>query len=311
MKRGLSILCAVLIAPAFAHAQAPGSTAERGIGPFNLQTRNGPSVVRLLRLEKDMLWVDQRTSDGRYIEVGVPRGTIVSFEIPRLPVVEAASQATTTQQATQVEVPLKRIVDTLKPYRDLPGMPVYEAQLIQGRLLMLQGRDSEAVPVLSDVATNAKDGLLQQEANLRMGLIFSRLGQNEQALAILDPAAFPDDDPELLDDLFAARANARAAMGRHEDALLDYFYPVVFAPHIHRAEPRSLLAALPSLSALEDWAGAARALTVLRTQYAKEPETAKAEEWAKRFEGKLGVEQNYQLPDEQPAEETAEESEEK
>lgn len=294
MRPFRSILVVLLIVPLLASAQV--QTRERGIGPFTLQTRNGPSTVRLLRLDRDMLWADQRTSDGRYIEIGIPRAQIVTFEIPRLPVIERARQAITTQQVAEVEAPLKAVVDQLRPYRDLPGMPVYDAMLIQARMLMLQKRDAEALTLLNDLNNNAKDPAIKDESKLRTGLILARQGDNERALNILENMPFPDEDPDLLDDLYAARAKALAAVGRHKEALMDFYFPVVFMPHIQRAEPRSLLAALPSLAAIPDWASVARAMSVLRTEYANEPETAKAEEWAQQYKQQLGEEQAYVAP---------------
>lgn len=292
MKRWQSTLfvlfAAVALAPSAACAQA--STRERGIGPFNLETTRGPASVRLLKIDREMLWVDQRTSDGRFIEVGIPRAQIVKFDIPKLPIIEAARAAVTTQQIAQVEAPLKRIIDMLRPYRELPGMPVYDALAIQGRLLMTQNRNVEAMNVLNEVSTSAKDEEMKQDAKLRIALLYSRQGDTEKTLSILDNAAFPDDDPEFLDDLYAARAAARSASGRHKEAVMDYYYSVVFAPHINHAEQRSLLAALPDFASMDDWASAARAIEVLRDQYGDAEETKKAEDWAAQYEKQISME---------------------
>lgn len=313
MKRWQSILfvlfAAVALAPSAARAQA--STRERGIGPFNLETIRGPASVRLLKIDREMLWVDQRTSDGRYIEIGVPRAEIVKFDIPRSSVIEAARIAVTTQQIAQVEAPLKRIIDMLRPYRELPGMPVYDALAIQGRMLMIQKRNVEAMNVLNEVAANAKDEEMKQDAKLRIALIYARQGDTEKTLSILDNAVFPDDDPEFLDDLYTARAAARSASGRHKEAVMDYYYSVVFAPHINNAEQRSLLAALPDFAAMNDWASAARAIEVLRGQYADSEQTKKAEEWAAQYEKQIGAELAFRVANQQTesAEEPEEESE--
>ncbi|MCO5062371.1 MAG: hypothetical protein M9963_10325 [Kiritimatiellae bacterium] len=294
MKFVRSILFALILLPLVAGAQAP--TSQRGIGPFTLQARNGSAEVRLVRLDRDMLWVDQQTRDGRYVEVGVPRANIISITVPPIAVLEAARRASTTQQIAQVEQPLRRVVDTLRVYRDLPGIPFYDAELILGRMLMTQGRDTESLNALSDVVANSKDPAFQQEANLRKGLILARQGRNEEALTILENISFPEDDPILTDDLYFARANAKAAVGRHRDALMDFFYPVVFAPTINRAEPRALFAALPSLVAIDDWISVARTLDVLHAEFGEEPETEKADEWARQYQKQLGLEQSFQVP---------------
>lgn len=313
MKRWQSILTvlfvAIALAPVAAHAQA--STRERGVGPFTLETTRGPTSVRLLKIDREMLWVDQRTSDGRFIEVGIPRAQIVKFDIPKLPVIEAARAATTTQQIAQVEASLKRIIDMLRPYRELPGMPVYDALAVQGRMLMAQQRYTEAMSVLNEVSVSAKDEEMKQDAKLRIALIYARQGDTEKVLSILDGAVFPDDDAEFLDDLYAARAAARSAAGRHKEAVMDYYYSVVFAPHIRNSEPRSLLAALPDFAAMNDWASAARAIEVLRAQYGESEQTQKAEEWASQYQKQIGAELAFRAASQptESAEEPEEESE--
>lgn len=303
MKRLLAILAWSIGVGALAQApSAPATPAaappvvERGIGPFQLQTRNGELVVRLLRLEKDMLWVDQRTSSGRYIETGVPRADIVRFAVPRLPVLEAARQAATAAQAAQVEPALRRVADSLRPYRDLPGLPAHEARLLVGRVVERQDRWRDALAFYEEVAALPDAPELSSEARQRSGLCYSRLGEQAKALSALDGLAFPDDDPVLLNDLYFARAAARAAAGQHDLAVMDYLNPVVFTPHVQRAEVRALSAALPSLAALKDWTAVARTLSVLRAQYKEEPETAAAEAWAAPFAKQLEAEKDYDIP---------------
>ncbi len=294
MKSRYSILVALCLFPLLAGAQT--ATSQRGIGPFTLQARNGSAEVRLIRLDRDMLWVDQQSRDGRFIEVGVPRANIVSITVPPMQILEVARRASTTQLVAQVEQPFKRLIDALRPYRELPGIPFYDMELVQGRMLMLQNRYTEALTAFSDIVANAGDPAFKQEANLRKGLILARQEKYDEALVILENTDFPDDDPVFSDDLYAARANAKAAVGRHRDAISDFFYPVVFAPKINRAEQRSLLAALPSLAAMEDWFSVARTLQVLHTEFANEPETAKADEWAQQYQKQLGIEETYQVP---------------
>ena len=192
------------------------------------------------------------------IETGVPVEDIVRFDVPRTAAFAAAEQATTAEQVAQAYVALKRFSDLLKPYRDLPGIPVDDALLLQGRMLETQDRTTEALALYDDILKQPYTVSCAAEAHVRAAVCSARLGRHEAALAHLDEARPSEDDLDLLSEYSFARGQALAALGRHEDAVLSFMNLVVFHPFVQSNEARCLEAAVPSFIALKDWDGAYR-----------------------------------------------------
>lgn len=298
MIRGISsrtalLLLALATAAPDLHAQ---TTRERGTGPFRLVTPRGEVTVRLLRRDRELIWVDQQLSNGSFVETGLNRNDIVRFEIPRPAVFDAVDRATAAEQIAKVQVALKAISDSLRPYRDLPGMPVDEALLLQGILLERTQRWPAALAAYQELAAAPHRPPLAERAQLRAALCHAKLGQYDRVSALLEERTIPDDDRALLSELYFARAQARAALGRHDAAIMDYLFLVVFDPFLLNNESRCLAAALPSYAALQDWSAMWKTLAVLRAQYPDSEETKKAEEIAKTYEKQLAAETEYQDP---------------
>ncbi len=283
----LALLLGCAVGPAL------GQTPERGIGPLTLVARHGTFSVRLLRRDKGTLWLLQRTQSGTQVETGVPLADIVRFDVPRPAAFAAAEQAATAEQVAQAYVALKRISDLLKLYRDLPGIPVDEALLLQGRMLEKQDRPTESLALYDDILKQPYAVSCAPEAHIRAAVCGVRLGRHEAAIAHLDEARPSEDNLDLLSEYFFTRGQVLAALGRHEDAVLSFTYLVVFHPFVRDNEARCLEAAVPSFIALKDWDGAYRARESLRAAHAAAPETARVEALLAPFAKEMEQEQMF------------------
>ncbi len=287
------MLASLLALAAPAQTTIPATAPERGIGPMFAKTARGNYVVRLLRRDRDMVWVLQRTQTGQFIEAGLTAREITGFEIPRPPSFAAAEQATTPEQVAQVLPTLTKLNETLRPFRDLPGMIADEGMILQAGLLVKQDRGSDALALYEDVAKQTYPSPRVAEAKLRAGLCLAHLGRNEDALKRLDPALVSDDDPILLSDVYYARGQALAATGQPKQALLSYLYLVVFYPFIQNNEPRCLEAALPCYIALKDWSAAFKTFDVLNRTYAGSGPAQRATDLLKPYEKEMANEQQF------------------
>jgi tetratricopeptide (TPR) repeat protein len=290
-QRTITIFAALLLS--FFAASSLAQTPERGIGPLTLVAKHGTFSVRLLRRDKTTLWLLQRTQSGTQIETGVPMQDIVRFDIPRAAAFAAAEQAATAEQVAQAYVALKRISDLLKPYRDLPGMPVDDALVMQGRMLEKQGRPTEALALYDDILKQPYAPSCAVEAHVRAAVCRVGLGQPEAALAHLDEARPSEDRLDLLSDYYFTRGQALAALGRHEDAVMSFMQLVVFHPFVQNNEPRGLEAAVPSFIAMKDWDGAYRARESLRASYPAAPEMARVDELLAPFAKEMDQEKMF------------------
>lgn len=293
----LPLLAAVLTVIR-ADAQAPAGPVERGVGPMTLVTPRGRSTVRLLRREKDFVWVDQLTSSGKYVETGVARADVTNVEIPRPRVLDVWDQAATTDQVAQAQALLKRIYDTMKNFRDLPGIPVDEAQYIQGCLLEKAGRLREALALYDDVKGQAHKPKEVPGATLRAGICRAKLGEFDEALKSLEGATAPEEDTALLSDLHFERAKAYAAIKKHDRAIMDFLYLVVFHPYTESNEVRCLEAVIPSYIAIGDWSGAAKSMAALKSHYPDSESTRRAEALLADHQKELSEEADYVLKEE-------------
>ncbi len=278
MRRfALAILLGLsLLAPA--QAQAPAA-APRGIGPFALETVRGPLNVRLLRREKELLWVVQQLSSGQQVDAGLPLKEIVRFNLPR-PRLFQALDAASPEQAKALRPQLEAYIRQLALYRDLPGLNVDEAQLLLGRLLEQVGDWKGAAGVYAEILGQPYQPTEQATARWRRGLCLVQLGQHAEALPLLDPAGVNDDDLGLVSDLYFARGEVLQHLGRHDEAVLAYLHLVVFLPYVRDNEPRALAAVLPSYAAIEDWEAAYRTVQQLKKDHADTDAARQAEAFA-------------------------------
>ena len=276
----IGLLSCATLGAAPSHAQTPAPVVarpERGFGPVTVVTKRGSVPARLLKRDETTLWIDQQTASGQFVESGVVLTDLVNIEVPRPRVFDSVDQATTTGQIAQVRSALQRVSDILRPYRDLPGVPVDEALMLQARLLERSDDWKGALAIYEDLKRQ-KYTVSQAEAlPMRLALCYVKLGRNDDVLAAIDTMTIPDDDLNLLSELYYARAVARAAKGRAQDAILDYLYLVVFHPYILNNEARCLAGAVPQYVALKDWDAVAKTMAVLQKNYAGSEYTKQAE----------------------------------
>ncbi len=285
----------LLAAPAFAQAPGAASDQERGVGPFSMKTAQGSFIVRLLWRDKGTVWVRQQTQAGAWVQAGIPAADIVWIETPRPRAFDLAAQAATPEQIGQVRPLLAKLFETLRPYRDLPGMVADEARVWQARLAERQNLWAEAVAGYEDILRQPYRSTQADAAKLRAGLAYFHLGQKDKALEYLTGAPTDENDLELLSAVYFARAQALAAAGRHAEAIKDFLYLVVFHPYTQNNEPRCLEAVLPSYAALQDWDALAKGWAALRLNYPEAAETKRAEALMKNYTKETEREQQYKI----------------
>lgn len=268
------IMGAVLLATALrGTAQAP---AEPGLGPAILETKDGPVQARLLRLDKEMLWISKSTQDGGAFEAGVPLADIRRVRLPAPRVFAAADVAADEAQFRAVHEALDRLILTLRPFRALPGIPMDEAILRKGQLYARQGLWREAIRQYEDILKQPRESEQKTAARLRAGIASELAGDAKAALTYFENVVLPEDDEELLSTALFSRANALAAEGRPQDALLDYLRLVVFHPYTQNNELRGLEAAVGCYAQLKDWESLNKTVSVLQQDYPGTRETKHA-----------------------------------
>jgi tetratricopeptide (TPR) repeat protein len=256
-------------------AQTP---AEPGVGPVLLETRDGQFQGRLLRQDKDMLWVSKSAADGSAFEAGIPLADIKTVRMPVPRVFAAADIAANEDQFRTVHEALDRLILTLKPFRGLPGIPVDEAILRKGQLYARQGLWREAIRQYEEILKQTYECEQKTAARLRAGIASELAGDPKAALKYFENVTLPEDDDELLSTALFSRANALAAEGRSEDALLDYLRLVVFYPFVQNNEIRGLEAAVTCYAKIKDWESLHKTVTWLQQEYPGTRETKHAAE---------------------------------
>lgn len=288
----IGTLLAVMSLPNDASAQ---TTRERGIGPYTLVTKRGDATVRLLRRDNNIVWVDRQVRSGEYIETGVPVSEIVEFKSPRPPLFDAAEQAESGEQIAQMIDQLRRYSAQLRPYRDLPGIPMNEALLLQARLNEKREYWRDALLIYEEVLKQPYDFPGKNILGYRAGLDLWRMDQKEKALEYLTKDPIPDDDFDLLADILNARADCLSATGRPREAIDAYLNMIVFYPYVQTNELRALSGIIPNYVAIQDWDAAMKSIDALKRDYADAPETAAAEAAMAAYADQLAKERQFQV----------------
>ena len=151
-----------------APAPAPAAAAPRGIGPFSIETARGPLTVRLLRRDRDLVWIVQQLNSGQTVDTALPAKEITRFVLPRPRLFQALDVAT-KEQAKLLRPQLEAYIRQLMPYRDLPGLNVDEGQLLLGRLLELEEDWKGAAAVYADIMAQPYKPAESARAGLRRG----------------------------------------------------------------------------------------------------------------------------------------------
>lgn len=296
MKRLAYIL---LILAAFGAEYLAAQTArERGLGPFTLITRRGEIPVRLLRREGDMLWVDRLVQSGNFVETGIPRSEIIEFKAAKPQVFALAEAAQTPEEIGAAIDGLRRLVALYRPYRDLPGMPVNAAMILQAELNERRAYWRDALLIYQELLTLAYEFPERPAVRYRAGLCLWRMDQKEKALEYLLDDPVPDEDLDAMSGILYARADCLGAAGRHREAIDTQLRLIVFYPFIQTNELRALAGIVPNFIALQDWDAAMKSVDALARDYPDAAETAAAAALLDQYAGEVQKVRQFQLTEE-------------
>lgn len=295
--RILPLLLAALVALPSAPVSAQ-STRERGIGPYNLVTSRGEAPVRLLRRDRDILWVDRQVRTGEFIETGVPVSEIIEFKSPRPPVFDQAEAATTPEQIGAAIDQIRKFTALLRPYRDLPGIPVNDALLLQAKLNERRELWREALLVYQDLLAQPYDFPGKSQIRFQAGLCLWRMEQKDKALEFLMDSPVPDEDLDYMSDLLFARADCLADTGRTREAVETYLHLIVFYPYVRTNELRAFSRAVPGYIAMNEWDAAIKTVEAMKKTYPDAPETAASEELLNKHQEQVAKEKQFQVSQE-------------
>ena len=259
-------------------AQAQTATAVPGVGPFAIESARGRVNARLLRRDKETLWVMAESAAGGAYEAGVPLAELKMIEMPVPRVFDLAATAATADQQKAAHDGLDRLISTLKPFRGLPGVIVDDAVLRKGRLYARQGLWRDAVRQYEDVLQQPYESGQKAAARLGAGIAYELSGDHESALKYLEGVEMPEEDEDLISSAVFARASAKVATGRYDAAIMDYLLLVVFHPFVQNNEARCLEAVLPCYAEIKDWESLYKTVQWLRKEYPAAAETRRAEE---------------------------------
>lgn len=280
LRHGWGIsLCAMLVAvllPVAAPAQTASSSA--GVGPFAIETARGRINAKLLKRDKETLWVMTEAAAGGNYEAGLPLAELKMIEMPVPRVFDLAAVAASAEQMRVAHDGLDRLINTLRPFRGLPGVIVDDAMLRKGQLYARQGQWRDAVRQYEDVLQQPYASEQKAAARLGAGIAYELSGDHASALKYLEGVEMPEDDEDLLSSAMFARASANVATGRYDAAIMDYLQLVVFHPFVQNNEARCLEAVLPCYVEIKDWESLYKTVQWLRKEYPAAPETRRAEE---------------------------------
>lgn len=296
MKRVFMIaLLGLVVAADYAVAQ---TARERGLGPYTLVTRRGEVAVRLLRRDGDMVWVDRLVQSGQYIETGVPRSEIVELKAPPNPAFAAAAQAQTPEQIAAAIDGLRRLVAQLRPYRDLPGMPVNAALIEQAKLNERRAYWRDALLIYQELLHLPYDFPERPMIRYWSGMNHWRMDQKDKALEFLLDDPVPDEDLDLMSDILYMRADSLAATGRPREAIETYLGLIVFYPFVQTNELRALSGVIPNYIALQDWDATVKSIEALKRDYPDAPQTAAAVALLETYTQQVEKERQFQVREE-------------
>jgi len=273
--------------------------ASRGVGPFKVQTRQGKAVIRLLRRDGDILWVERKTKSGTLIEAGLPVSDVVTFDIPPAKILGIAEKVKSKESAVKVRQALRLYAAKLKPYRDLPGIPVDTTIFAEGRLNVRLKDWHKALSCFNDLIKQDYASDIRESAKRYAGICRVELEQYQEGLPLLAVETLTDDDLILLSQVYFARGRALEGLGQYEQAILAYLYPVVFYPYVDENEIRGLSAVLPCYVAMQDWDALYKTHQALTREYPGEEETLQADAFFNQFRERMENEKDFQIDNNQ------------
>ncbi|MGD9782598.1 MAG: tol-pal system YbgF family protein [Kiritimatiellia bacterium] len=280
----IAFLLLAVFAPLAASAQ---------LGPYPIQTKQAAFEASLVKRDKDILWVERKSSDGsRSPQVGIAVSDVLQIQMPRPALFAAVEKIRTSPAATDAQFAaahsaLDKFVLQTKALRDLPGIPADEAILLKGRLFSQKGLWREALRQYEDVVSKSKLPALATNAQILAGIAYSKSGEHQFAVEYLGGIPLPEEDEELLSQLLFALGDSYFALGNYDNALLSYLPLVVFYPYVYDNEPRGLAAALGCYAALQEWEPLYRSIQEIQKNYPSSPAAETAAEFLEKHQKEL------------------------
>ena len=299
---GKAILARVFIAAVLTVTLADLTSAqtvrERGIGPYTLSTKRGEINVRLLRRDGDIIWVDRLVQSGSYVETGIPRAEIIEFKTAKPALFAMAEQAQTPEQISAAVDQLRRFVAQMRLYRDLPGIPVNTALILQAHLNEKREYWRDALVIYQELMSQPYDYPDKNMVRYWSGLNLWRMDQKEKALEYLMDDPIPDEDQNIMSDILYARADCLSKVGRNREAADTYLSMIVFYPYVRNNELRAFAGIVPVFIALQEWDAAIKEVEAMKLDYPDAPETAAAIASLEKFTSQVENEKKFKAVEE-------------
>ena len=267
--------------------------AAAQLGPWPIRTKQATFEASIHRREKDILWIERKTSDGtRAPQVGLAIADIVEIRMPTPALFTNVEKILTmtnppTPLISKGQAALDKFILQTKSLRDIPGIPANEAILLKAQLLDLQSRWRESIRLYDDILTRAPNTPPATNAQIRAGIAYAKNGEPLEAVEYLGGILLPEDDEKLLSELLFALGDSYFALGNYDNALLSYLPLVVFYPYSHNNEPRGLTAAMNCYAELKEWEPLYRTIQEIRTAYPDTPAAKAADEILEKFKTEL------------------------
>ena len=270
---------------------APAASAQ--LGPWPIQTKQTAFEASIVKRDKDILWVERKSSDGTSSpQIGLAVADVVRIGMPRPALFDAVEKirlapAATDAQFAAAHAALDKMILQLRALRDLPGIPANEAMVAKGRLYDAKGLWRESTRLYEDVVAKAAGTAAATNARILAGIAYAKGGEYNSAIEYLGGIPLPEEDEEMLSNLLFALGDSYFALGNYDNALLSYLPLVVFYPFVYDNEPRGLAAALPCYAELKEWEPLYRSIQEIQKNYPTSPAAQTAAEFLEKYKQEL------------------------
>ena len=274
----------------FISGLAPQAQAQ--LGPYPIQTKQAAFEAKIVKRDKDILWVQRESAEGTTPQVGIAVGDILRIQMPRPALFDGIEKIRTAPAATDAQfaaahAALDKFILQTKALRDLPGIPADEAILLKGRLYDAKGLWRESTRLYEDILAKSVPSAVSTNAQMLAGIAYAKGGEHNQAIEYLGGIALPEEDEEILSNLLFALGDSYFALENYDNALLSYLPLVVFYPYVYDNEPRGLAAALGCYAQLKEWEPLYRSIQEIQKNYPTSPAAQTAAEFLEKYKEDL------------------------